>query len=148
MVKLMIFIVGRHTHSRSRNCQIWYQRIMGTNTMEVGSMIEQDTQSPAPHPRKGKSNDDERPDDNPAHFRRVRLRCWNQVSSFERDSVKALTDTGFTRTFIDATLARSFFMDTLSPNLGRATYADFITTRRAIPRTLDQVAASFAEQFF
>ena len=64
---------------------MWYQRVLETITTEPIPMttiepkvIVQDTQLPTSRPRKRQRIDDEDSDDEPAQFRRVRLRYWDQ----------------------------------------------------------------------
>lgn len=72
-------------------CKMWYQQVLQKTTTEPKpmSMIEpkvvaQDTQLPTPPQRKRQWTEDEELDDNPAHFRRVRLRYWNQSHKLGR----------------------------------------------------------------
>ena len=65
---------------------MWYQRVVETTMgkMKPISPIEpevfmQDTQLPAPRPQKRRWTEDGWLDDNPAQFRRVRLRYWGQI---------------------------------------------------------------------
>lgn len=81
MVTSMTRIVGQTAYSCSPRCRLWYQRIMETTTTEqttrntVDPEVDlQDSQLSTPRPLKRQRLDDGEPDDNPAHFRRVRLR--------------------------------------------------------------------------
>ena len=76
---------------------MWYQRVMETDTTESEptSTMEPkvdvpDTELPMPRPRKRRFVDDEERDDNPADFRRVRLRYWHQ--SHESRSNRLFSD--------------------------------------------------------
>ena len=64
---------------------MWYRRVIETDTTESEptSTMEPkvnvpETELPMPRPRKRRFVDDEERDDNPADFRRVRLRYWDQ----------------------------------------------------------------------
>ena len=82
----MIRFTGQIAYFRSPGCKLWYQRVVETVTTgpKPTSTIEpkvgvQDTQLPTPASRKRQWIDDEDLDDIPAHFRRVRLRYWDEI---------------------------------------------------------------------
>ena len=85
MVMATIHFVGQIAYFRSPRCKRWYQRVLETITTEPipistidPKVVVQDTQLPTSRPRKRQRIDDEDSDDNPAQFRRVRLRYWDQ----------------------------------------------------------------------
>ena len=64
---------------------MWYQRVMETISSESTHIftvdpkaVAPDKQLPVPRPRKRQWIDDKKVDDNPAQFRRVRLRYWGE----------------------------------------------------------------------
>ena len=85
MVIATIHYFGRTAYLRSPGCKMWYQRVLETSTTEIIPMttiepkaVLQDRQLPMSRPQKRLRIDDEDSDDNPAQFRRVRLRYWDQ----------------------------------------------------------------------
>ena len=86
MVNLIICVIGQTAYYHSPRCQMWYQRVIEIETNEPASMTMHDTQLSMPHVRKQQGNENEELNDNPAQFRRVRLRCWDQTfCSHKRD---------------------------------------------------------------
>lgn len=111
--------------------------------MDSPSMIEQDTQLPVPRPRKRESNDNEELDDDPAHFRRVRLRYWDKINSAQK-CLKNVRD-----------ISEESILDKISwtaPTVIDLGCKDEEENGRSKSRpsksTLVQIAASFANQSF
>ena len=77
MVMATTYFVGQIAYFRSPRCKLWYQRVSETITIEP-KVIVKDTQLSTSPPQKRQRSDDEDSDDNPAQFRRVRLRYWDQ----------------------------------------------------------------------
>lgn len=116
---------------------------MGTSMMESPSMIEQDAQLPVPRLRKRESNDDEELDDDPAHFRRVRLRYWDKINGAQK-CLKNVRD-----------ISEESNLDTIgwtAPTVIDPVWKDEEENGRSTSRpsksALAQIAASFANQSF
>ena len=82
---LKICLLGQITYLRSPRCELWYQRVLEESTTELKTartfepeVIGQRTQVPRLRSRKRQWKNDEESDDNPALFRRVRVRYWDQ----------------------------------------------------------------------
>ena len=78
--------VDQVAYFRSPKCKIWYQRVMETTEPKPRSMTEPELgvraeQPPIRHSRKRQLRDEEEFDDDPAQFRRVRLKYSNQTGS-------------------------------------------------------------------
>lgn len=76
---------GLDSQVQCPRCKICYQRVVETSTTEskqrstiVPRVIMQENMSAAPHSQKRQRNHEEELDENPAHFRRVRLRYSDQ----------------------------------------------------------------------
>ena len=86
MVMPVIIAIRRIAYSRSPGCQMWYQRVTETTPPEFASTTVQDRQQSTSSSRQRQWVDDEEPEDSPAQFRRVRLRCGREFPD-QRDPV-------------------------------------------------------------
>ncbi|KAM0800303.1 hypothetical protein BDR22DRAFT_258396 [Usnea florida] len=89
---------GLDSQVQCPRCKIWYQRVVETSTTESKQrctiepkIIMQDNMSAARHSQKRQRNHEEEIDENPSHFRRVRLRYSDQ--SVEPGSVQTAQET-------------------------------------------------------
>ena len=98
MVISITRVVGQEVYFCSPRCKMLYQRVVETSTTESEQkrttepgLIMQDNVSAAPHSQKRQRDHEEEFDENPAHFRRVRLRYSDQ--SPEPESTQAAQET-------------------------------------------------------
>ena len=71
----MVNAIGHIAYYCSPRCQMWYQRVTEMDPPKSASTTVQDTPLSKSNQQKRQGVDGEEPDDSPAQFRRVRMRC-------------------------------------------------------------------------